>query len=463
MASNISRLPIRNAHASAAGRDEPGGLRARASAAAEIAARFADEVDRDGRFPKEAFDAIREQKLLGVLIPAALGGEDASVADVVDVCSILGRACASTALIYAMHQVKVACLVRHAGGNAWQEGLQRRIAEKQLLLASSTTEGANGGNIRSSEAAIQTKASRIALERNASVISYGDQADGIVTTARRAETAASSDQVLVVFLKDDYTLERTQSWDTLGMRGTCSVGFILRAQGEPDQILPEPYERIHSQTMVPLAHLFWSAAWSGVAAGAVAAGARLRAQGRARRGGKLPPAAAHLTRARLSLETLRGALQAATQKFELHSERPARPDAIDVQLALNFLKVEASELAVTTVMSAMRACGLVGLSQRQRVLDGPPSARHPLLADHDQQRPHPRQRAGRRADERRRGRAERLIKRKEAAHDDRSQDVRPAQDFARSLARRAVPPDRRRRRLRPHRRATKRWSRRSPR
>ena len=96
MASNISRLPLRNAHASAAGRDEPGGLRARASAAAEIAARFADEVDRDGRFPKEAFDAIREQKLLGVLIPAALGGEDASVADVVDVCYILGRACAST-------------------------------------------------------------------------------------------------------------------------------------------------------------------------------------------------------------------------------------------------------------------------------------------------------------------------------------------------------------------------------
>ena len=205
--------------------------RPRAAAAAEVAAHFADAVDRDGRFPKEAFDAIREQKLLGLLIPAALGGEDASAADVVDVCYILGRACASSAMIYAMHQVKIACLVRHGGGNAWQEGLQRRIAEQQLLMASSTTEGANGGNIRSSEAAIQTKGSRIALERNASVISYGAHADGIVTTARRDEAAASSDQVLVAFLKEDYTLERTQSWDTLGMRGTCSAGFILRAAG----------------------------------------------------------------------------------------------------------------------------------------------------------------------------------------------------------------------------------------
>src|ERR1700722_3048187 len=360
MTSNISRLPVRNVDASAAATDKTGGLKARATVAAEVAAKFADSVDREGRFPKEAFDAIREQKLLGLLIPAALGGEDASAAEIVDVCYILGRACASSAMIYAMHQTKIACLVRHSGGNAWQEGLQRRIAEEQLLMASSTTEGANGGNIRSSEAAIQTKGSRIALERNASVISYGADADGIVTTARRNEAAASSDQVLVAFLKEDYTLERTQSWDTLGMRGTCSTGFILRAQGDPNQVLPEPYDGIHSQTMMPLAHLFWSAAWSGVAAGAVQrARAFVRKAARAAEG-KLPPAAAHLTRARVSLETLRGALQAAVRKFELHSGDPQSLNAIDVQIVMNFLKVEASALAVAIVMSAMRACGLPG-------------------------------------------------------------------------------------------------------
>jgi acyl-CoA dehydrogenase len=360
MTSNISRLPLRNVHASAAAQRDGGNLRARALAAAEVAAEFADAVDRDGRFPREAFEAIRQQKLLGLLIPTTLGGEDASAADVVDVCHILGRACASTAMIYAMHQVKIACLVRHAGGNAWQESLQRKIAENQLLMASSTTEGANGGNIRSSDAAIQARDSRIALERNGSVISYGEHADGIVTTARRNEAAANSDQVLVAFLKQDYTLERTQSWDTLGMRGTCSAGFVLRAEGEPDQILPEPYERIHAQTMMPVAHLFWSAAWSGVAAGAVQRARAFVRKAARTAGGKLPPAAAHLTRARVSLETLRGAVQAAVRKFELHSADPQSLNAIDVQIAMNFLKVEASELAVAIVMSAMRACGLSG-------------------------------------------------------------------------------------------------------
>jgi acyl-CoA dehydrogenase len=360
MNSNISRLPLRNVHAGVLGRERLIQLRARAQAAAEAAAKFADAVDREGRFPTEAFEAIREQKLLGLMIPSALGGEDASVAEVVDVCYILGRACASSAMIFAMHQTKVACLVRHSGGNSWQEGLQKAIADRQLLMASSTTEGANGGNIRSSEAAVQTEGARIALERNASVISYGEHADGIVTTARRAESSVSSDQVLVAFLKEDYTLERTQSWDGLGMRGTCSRGFILRAKGEADQVLPEPYERIHSQTMMPHAHMFWSSVWSGIAAGAVQrARAFVRKASRAAEG-KLPPAAAHLTRARVSLETLRGAVQSGVRKFELHSSDPKSLTAIDVQIALNFLKVEASELAVTIVMGAMRACGLAG-------------------------------------------------------------------------------------------------------
>ena len=68
---------------------------------------------------------------------------------------------------------------------------------------------------------------RITLERQATVISYGEAADGIVTTARRSADAASSDQVLVAFLKENYTLERLNGWDAFGMRGTCSAGFKL--------------------------------------------------------------------------------------------------------------------------------------------------------------------------------------------------------------------------------------------
>ena len=332
----------------------------RAEAIAKIAGANSADVDAKSRFPMEAFAALREQKLLGMLIPTEYGGEGARAADVADVCAILGAACASTAMIFAMHQVKLACLIRHHRQNAWQLEFLRTCAAKQWLLASSTTEGMNGGNVRSSEAAIQLDGPRVRLARDASCISYGAEADGIVTTARRGESAANSDQVLVAFARDDYTLERTKSWDTLGMRGTCSVGYMLRAEGEADQVLSEPYDRIHNQTMAPYAHLFWASAWCGVATGAFATARAFVRQASRQSGGRMPPGAQHLTRARVTLETLRAAVQAGLANFERHAREPGGLTAMDAQLALNFLKVEASELAVQTVTSAMRACGLSG-------------------------------------------------------------------------------------------------------
>jgi len=338
--------------------NEAADLRRRTETVAATAATHADEVDRAARFPQEAIAAARSQRLLGIMVPHEFGGEGAGMSDVTDVCYALGRACASTAMIYAMHQTKMALVLRHGRGNAWHQRLLRRVCAEQLLLASSTTEGQSGGDVRKSAAAIETQDERITLERAATVISYGQEADGVVTMARRAPDAAPSDQVLVVFLKQDYTLERLVGWDTLGMRGTCSSGFKLRATGERDQILPEPYETIHLRTMMPVAHLTWSAAWAGVAAGAVER-ARLFVREAARRSnGQLPPGAAHLTRANASLRTLRALVASAVRRFE--ASDAAALESVDFQTAMNLHKVNASELAIAVVMSALQASGLTG-------------------------------------------------------------------------------------------------------
>ncbi len=339
---------------------EPAGFAAGADAVAAIAARHAATVDSEARFPFEAIDAARQEGLLGMMVPRDLGGEGAGLGEVMDVCYRLGRACSSTAMIFAMHQTKVACVVNHGRGNPWHEHMLRRLCADQLLLASSTTEGQNGGNIRSSAAPVEADGSRIALDRAATVISYGAQADGIVTTARRSAEAASSDQVLVVFLKDDYSLERTLGWDTLGMRGTCSAGFALRASGGSDQILPVPYDKIHAQTMTPVAHLCWSAVWSGIAADAVERAQNFTRKAARGAGGQLPPGAAHYTKATSSLRTLRGLVNAALRRYEKALEDERLLGSIDFQTAIALTKVDASELAVTTVMSALRACGLSG-------------------------------------------------------------------------------------------------------
>src|SRR5580692_3057928 len=326
----------------------------RTATVAAAAASEADAVDREGRFPQAAIDAARAQKLLGIQIPTEFGGDGASISEVADMCYTLGRACSSTAMIFAMHQTKVACLVRHGAGSAWHETLMRRVAAEQLLLASSTTEGQNGGNIRFSSAAVERGGAEISLVRDATVISYGAQADGIVTIARRANDAAGSDQVLLAITRGDYTLEPTLAWETLGMRGTCSAGFKLTFKGSDEQIFPEAYERIHARTMTPVAHLCWSSVWAGIAAAAVDRAQMFIRKAARAAGGQMPPGAPHFTSAKMPLTKLRAMITSTMDAYAIHEHDEAALGSLDFQSSINLLKVEASELAVTTVLAAMR-------------------------------------------------------------------------------------------------------------
>ena len=79
----------------------------RAVDACAVAAKFCDDVDRQSRFPTESMQALKDARLMGVMIPRELGGESASLRDIADLCAQLGQNCASTAMVYAMHQIKV--------------------------------------------------------------------------------------------------------------------------------------------------------------------------------------------------------------------------------------------------------------------------------------------------------------------------------------------------------------------
>jgi len=308
----------------------------RAERVAAIAAAHANAVDMENRFPHEAIEALRAQRLLGIQVPADLGGEGASALTVANVCYALGRACASTAMIYAMHQVKVACIVRHGRGSAWMEDLMRKLAAGQLLFASSTTEGNAGGDVRSSTAPVEQTDGHITLDRSATVISYG---------------------------REDYSLEPISTWNTLGMRGTMSIGFRLQARARQEQILPVPYQSIHAETMTPSAHLFWSSVWAGVAGGAVGKAHKFVRHVTRQANGNLPPGAAHLTKALSSLASLRALITGMARRFEANAGDADALGSLEFQNAVVMLKIDASELAVATVMSAMRVGGLSAYRQ----------------------------------------------------------------------------------------------------
>ena len=67
-----------------------------------------------------------------------------------------------------------------------------------------------------------------------------------------------------------------------------------------------------------------------------------------------------ITRATASLRSLRGTIAAQLQRFEAIAANENELEMLEFQTAMNLLKVNASELALATVMSSLQACGLAG-------------------------------------------------------------------------------------------------------
>ena len=309
-------------------------LRPRVEKAAAIAAAHAAAVDRESRFPQEAITAVRAERLLGIAVPQELGGEGASISDIADVCYALGRACASTAMIYAMHQMKVACIVRHGRSSAWHQGLLRRLCAEQLLLASSTTEGQSRrrcplqrGADRASRRAHHARAQRDGHFLRRGTPTASSRRRGAPRT-RRAPT-----RFLSCFSRPITRSSRSRA----GTRSACAAPAAPASGSRRRRERADPagrYEKIHAQTMMPVAHLLWSSAWAGIAAGGRRARARFRAQGaRSAPAARCRRRAAHLTRANASLRSLRSLIATALQPFRGAPMRRRRSRSIDFQTA----------------------------------------------------------------------------------------------------------------------------------
>jgi len=327
----------------------------------EVIAPAAAEVDRDARFPSEALAALRQERLLSAYVPAEFGGLGLDVSQVSRLCETLGQYCASTAMVFAMHQIQAACIVHHGAGNAFFRDYLREMAARQNLLASATTELGVGGDVRSSLCAAKVVDDHFILEKQAPVISYGEQADAILATCRRAEDAPRSDQVLVLVRKEDAILRRLSEWDTLGFRGTCSPGFELKAIGRAEQILPEPYAAIHARTQHPFAHIVWASLWAGLAADALQR-ARQFVRAEARKTPDVTPInATRLAEADVVLNTLRCTLRGTLEDYQRALEGDGEALAsFGFAIRVNNLKLTASSLLLDVVMRAMLICGISG-------------------------------------------------------------------------------------------------------
>lgn len=328
-----------------------------------VAADHADAVDSQARFPQETLEAMRAAGLLSAPVPRALGGAGCGLHELGRLCAAVAHGCGSSAMVLAMHYIQVACVARHVPTDGALAGFLRGLVQHQWLLASITSEVGTYGDTRSSICALQRQGERFVLDKDATTGSYCAHADAIAVTCRRDADAAASDQALVLVRREDARLTQTTTWDTLGMRGTCSPGFRLESSGPAEFVLPAPYADISAQTMVPYAHVLWSSLWWGIASDAVRRAAQF-VRGQARKSpGTVPPTAQRLAEVTVQLQTMRQHWESMAEAFDAVPDTPqGRQELAGIGwgLRLNHLKIASSEAAPQIVHRALQIVGILG-------------------------------------------------------------------------------------------------------
>ncbi|MGW9451631.1 acyl-CoA dehydrogenase family protein [Streptomyces sp. NPDC055632] len=329
----------------------------RARHVARIAAEHARRHDRDADFPVEALAALRESGLLGLTVPADHGGLGGSLTDLLDVCVELGRADMSVAMILGMHCQQVAAVTGHAGPRL-RDALLPRIAAGELYLASVTTEAGKGGHLLTVESEARGDASGLAIDRFAPIVTGGAHADGFLITVRAPDAASPTEVSLVYADRDQLSVEPSGEWNPMGMRASHSGSLRLTGHVPAHQVVGAhgAFSVIASGVFGPLAHLAWSAAWLGTAAGALSRVVHMLRSPAGRR------------RFDLGSELLLSRLSAARQRIDtVHALLRHTAGVVDgtadlsqprIQLLLNALKITASEQCHAAVDDLVVAVGL---------------------------------------------------------------------------------------------------------
>ncbi|GAA0602535.1 acyl-CoA dehydrogenase family protein [Kutzneria viridogrisea] len=322
-----------------------------------VTAEHAARTDREAAFPVEALDVMRANGMLGFVVPTEHGGGGGSVTEVLDLTLRLAREDMSVAMIFTMHCQQALALVRHANPELAARVLPR-LARGELYLASVTTERGKGGHLLSSESVVHSDGSHLKIDRDAPIVTGGPHADAYLVTVLAPDATSPSQVSLVYAERSEVDVEVLGGWQPLGMRATRSVPMRLTGQVPVRNLVGEPggFREIVTGTFGPLAHLGWSAAWLGTAAGALSRVVQfLRGEaGRKQFDTTSELLLTGLAKVRGRIDTVHSLLRNTSRVVESTEDLTQPP----VQLLLNTLKITAAEQCFTAVDELIELVGL---------------------------------------------------------------------------------------------------------
>lgn len=195
--------------------------RAAQEVARDVLAPNAERVDREGVFPAENIKALGKAGLLGMLLPKEYGGGSEGVLTAVMVTEQLGKACASTAMAYHMHQTTIPLLVACATPDQGRCYL-RRIASDHWLGAFAMSEAGSGNRIWHMDSAARQVDDGYVVDSFKSFCTSAGFADYYVVPTRASPSATAKDLSQFLILGNDPNIKPVGTWDGMGLRGNGS-------------------------------------------------------------------------------------------------------------------------------------------------------------------------------------------------------------------------------------------------
>ena len=195
----------------------------------KVAARAA-ETDRTGEFPTADFADLRAAGLFGLFTPSRLGGLGRDYADYARVAFELARGNGATALVFNMHASVTGALAGIPDELARSLGVAEEFFASRDRILADAAAGAFYA-VAMSERGVGSRLSRMStryepvdggfhIKGSKSFVSGSGHADAYLIAARSTADDSVVSQFLVPAATVGLTVEPT--WDSLGMRATCS-------------------------------------------------------------------------------------------------------------------------------------------------------------------------------------------------------------------------------------------------
>ncbi|MGX2985356.1 acyl-CoA dehydrogenase family protein [Helicobacter sp. 23-1048] len=189
--------------------------------AQEVVAPITQSVDKEGRFPKEAYNTLKKEGFMGLLVPKEFGGVGGSIIEHTQVCYELAQKDATTGLCYMMHNTASACLVGFANDSMKKEFLPK-IAKGEIALALAYSESGSGTHFNAPDITEKIDGNNRILTGRKSFVTSALNADYYLTNTNSCKVQGAQNNWLV-----DRTLpniiHEESAWDGLGMRGNSSM------------------------------------------------------------------------------------------------------------------------------------------------------------------------------------------------------------------------------------------------